>query len=136
MPDRVWKAVERRIATFFGTTRTALSGGNSKVTRSDTLHPRLFIETKYRRAFAVLNLWKEVRILAKKEKKIPVVCLVEKGKEGFWILCHSDHLWAIGKESYLAWFERPAQPPDSHFVMEYPEKWPDLTHDDILTKKK
>lgn len=35
-----------RVAKFFGTHRTPLSGGASRHTRSDTLHDRLFIEVK------------------------------------------------------------------------------------------
>lgn len=95
---KTWKSVERKIATYFGTRRTPLSGGNSGHTRSDTLHPRLFVETKYRKVFSVLNLWREVKILAKKENKTPVVCLSEKGKPGFWLLIHSSNLLDIAKE--------------------------------------
>jgi hypothetical protein len=40
------KAHERRVARWFGTERTPLSGGASRHTRSDTLHPKLYIEVK------------------------------------------------------------------------------------------
>lgn len=95
MPDKAWKAFERRVAKYFGAARNALSGGNSKVTRSDSLHNELFIECKQREKFAAITLWKGTRKLAKKEKKIPVVCLSEKGKKGFWVLCHSNDLVAV-----------------------------------------
>lgn len=85
-----WKAAERRISSFFGTVRTPLSGGNSKQTRSDSLHKGIFIEAKLRVKHAAVTLWRETKVLADKEKKIPVICLNEKGKEGFWILCHSS----------------------------------------------
>jgi hypothetical protein len=85
-----WKAAERRIADYFGTTRTPLSGGNGKQTRSDTLHKGIFVEAKLRVTHAVVSLWRETKVLADKEKKIPVICLNEKGKEGFWIMCHSS----------------------------------------------
>ena len=75
-----WKNAERTVAKFFDTRRTPLSGGNSGHTRSDTLHDKLFIETKYRKGgFSVVNLWKNVQKLAKKEDKIPVVALRTKG---------------------------------------------------------
>lgn len=85
-----WKAAERRIADFFGTTRTPLSGGNGKQTRSDSLHKGIFLEAKLREKHAVVTLWRETKVLADKENKIPAICLNEKGKEGFWILCHKD----------------------------------------------
>lgn len=89
MADRAWKAFERRVALFFGTVRNALSGGNSKITRSDSLHKELFIECKQRKKHAVISLWDKTKILAEKENKIPVVCLSEKNRSGFWILVHS-----------------------------------------------
>lgn len=95
MADKTWKKFERRVAAFFGTERTALSGGNSKLTRSDSLHPDLFIEAKQRKRFAVVRLWDATKRLADKEKKTPVVCVSEKGRAGFWILVHSDDLLKI-----------------------------------------
>jgi hypothetical protein len=70
-----WKGDERLVAGIFGTERTPLSGGNSKITRSDTMHKRLFIEVKKRKSHAVAELWKKTKLLADKEKKIPVVAL-------------------------------------------------------------
>ncbi len=84
-----WKARERQVAEFFGTTRTPLSGGNSGHTRSDTLHERLFVEQKLRAKHAVISLWDETKELAKKEGKVPVVTLAEKGRPGFWIMVHA-----------------------------------------------
>ena len=84
-----WKKAEGRIAEYFGTTRTPLSGGNSKVTRSDTLHNDLFIEVKLRAKHTAVSLWDETKWLADKEDKIPVVCLCEKGRAGFWVLVPS-----------------------------------------------
>ena len=95
MADKTWKKFERRVARFFGTERNALSGGNSKLTRSDSLHPKLFIECKQRKRFAAVRLWNDTKRLADKERKTPVVCLSEKGRPGFWILVHSDDLSAL-----------------------------------------
>ena len=82
-----WKSVEARIARDFGTTRTPLSGSNSKHTASDTLHKELFIEVKHRKGgFSVSNLWKKSNELAKKENKVTVVAIHEKGSHGCWYL--------------------------------------------------
>lgn len=92
MADKAWKQFERRVARYFGVERNALSGGNSKITRSDTLHPDLFIECKQRKRFAAIRLWDETKHLADREAKTPVVCLSEKNRPGFWILIHSDDI--------------------------------------------
>ena len=42
MPDKAWKKRERDVAGFFDGQRTALSGGNGKVTRADVIHDKLF----------------------------------------------------------------------------------------------
>ena len=102
MADKWWKAVERRVAKYFGTERTPLSGGNGKQTRSDTLHERLFIETKARKKHTVISLWDETAEKAKKEGKIPVIALCEKGRPGFWVMTHSDDLVMVGEIRYRA----------------------------------
>ena len=63
MADTPWKAFERYISGIFRTTRNALSGGNSKITRSDSLHPKLFISCKYTR-----NNHKTLRTLVSEER--------------------------------------------------------------------
>lgn len=93
-----WKNIERKIAEFFGTRRTPLSGSNSGHTRSDTLHELLFVEAKYRVKHSAVTLWRDTAELAKKENKIPVVCLSEKRKKGFWVVCHSSDLTAIANQ--------------------------------------
>lgn len=92
MSDKTWKAFERRVAAYFATQRNALSGGNAKLTRSDTLHPALFIECKQRQQHSAVTLWDETKALADAEQKLPVVALSEKGRPGFWLVLHSDHL--------------------------------------------
>lgn len=74
-----WKEAERRVAKLFGSRRTPLSGGNSGHTRSDSLSGEVFVETKYRQKHAVFKLWRETDLMARKEKKITVVALREKG---------------------------------------------------------
>lgn len=81
-----WKKREAQVARAFGTKRNPLSGRNSGHTASDSLHGKYFIETKLRKSHAVLRVWDKAAALAKEEGKIPMVCLTEKGKEGFWVL--------------------------------------------------
>ena len=82
MADKTWKAVERKIAKLFKTTRTPFSGGNSKHTRSDTLHKDLFIEIKHRKKHSTWALYKETAEMAKVESKLPIVVLKQKGQRG------------------------------------------------------
>lgn len=90
-----WKGFERTVAKFFGSERTPLSGGNSKITRSDSIHPRLFIEDKYRAKHAIIATWQDAKGKADAEGKVPVVCVREKGKRGFWLLIHCDDAKAV-----------------------------------------
>lgn len=72
-----WKAFERYVAGIFNSTRNALSGGNSKMTRSDSLHPKLFISCKYTRNNnkTLRDLVAEERTKAEVENKI-AVCVI------------------------------------------------------------
>lgn len=87
MADKAWKAFERRVASFFGATRNPLSGGDSKHTRADIIHPTLFVECKQRKAHSVIRVWDEAAEQARAEGKTAVVALSEKNRPGFWILC-------------------------------------------------
>jgi hypothetical protein len=87
-PPKTWKAVERKFARAIGSERTPLSGGNSRHTRSDSLHPGLFAEIKY--GSAVPTTWREIERLffnteelARLEHKTPVVALHAKGARDF-----------------------------------------------------
>ena len=97
-----WKTKERKIAKFFGTERTPLSGGNSKITRSDTLHPKLFIEQKHRKKHGIVTLWETAKDLAKKENKTPIITLTQSYKQGFWIVVHSDDLDTLIEEYHAS----------------------------------
>ncbi len=105
MASKTWKNIERKIARFFGAERNPLSGGNGKHGRSDSLHPVLFVETKYRQVHSAVTLWRDTAGKAKKEGKIPVVCLSEKGKQGFWVMCHSEDLTAVANQRTKARIE-------------------------------
>ena len=77
MSNPAWKAFERYVAATFSSTRNALSGGNSKMTRSDSLHPSLFISCKYTRNNnkTLRTLVAEERAKADVEDKI-AVCVI------------------------------------------------------------
>jgi hypothetical protein len=98
------KARERQVAAFFGTTRTPLSGGNSRHTASDTLHARLFIEVKERAPDAhgftagLFRLVDATEELADAEGKIPVLAIAEKGRPGFLVVCYVDDLATVAAE--------------------------------------
>lgn len=84
MTPKTWKAVELRVAKFLGTERNPLSGGNSKHTRSDSLHPRIFVETKHGGGCpaswsGIVKLFLATEVLAKKEGKTALVVLHRKG---------------------------------------------------------
>lgn len=98
MPDKVWKAFERRVAKAFGAVRNSLSGGNAKTTRSDVLHPELFIECKYKTRSSLWTLFRDVREKAKKEGKTPVVAIGEKGAKGWLVVMHISDLEQIVRE--------------------------------------
>ena len=105
MADKTWKAAERRIAALFGGERVPLSGGNSKITRADVIHPRWFVECKYRKKHGnVSYLLDDVLPKALKEKKRPILVLVEKGRRvplGVVPLKH-EYLYALADELRLA----------------------------------
>lgn len=89
---RTWKKFEQKVANDFGAERNPLSGGNSKMTRSDSTHKKLFIEAKLRQSFPLWKLYHDTKVLAEIEDKIPVVAIKEKGKEGYLILVNPEHL--------------------------------------------
>ena len=92
MADKTWKAFERRVSTDWATVRTALSGGNGKVTRSDTHHPGLFIECKHNQESAVWTLYLKTREIASDENKTAILCLGKKHQKGYLLVAHCDTL--------------------------------------------
>lgn len=91
MADKAWKAAERRSAAFFKTTRTPLSGSNSKHTGSDTLHDNLFVEAKQGKGWQrISRLFSETTNEAEKEGKMPVVCIHPKNMQELLIFRRKD----------------------------------------------
>ena len=97
MHKGTWKAGERRVAKFFGTLRTSLSGGNSKITRSDTRHDSLFVEVKHRKVHGIRTLHDEVKKQAEAESKVPVIALLDLNRKGFLIVIHSDDFFEVSE---------------------------------------
>ena len=103
---RRWKKGESRTAGLFGTERTPLSGGNSKITRSDTLHKKFYIEHKQRKR---VGWWRtmqnEVVPQAKVENKIPVLTIHEVGARDVLVVVRGKYLEAFCRE-YLTGGEK------------------------------
>ena len=89
---KAWKKLEQKVARMRNTERTPLSGGNSKITRSDTMDKTFFIECKLRRNPALWNLYEKTAELAEKEKKVPVLVIKKKGKHGELFVVHSKNI--------------------------------------------
>ena len=95
-----WKHLERQVAKFFGSVRNALSGRNSKVSASDSIHPTLFIECKLREKMPVWDLWEQSQEFGNKEGKTAVVALKKKGKKGFLLVIHCEDLAKVCEEAF------------------------------------
>jgi hypothetical protein len=99
--DKPWKVFERIAARFFGGDRIVPSDTRSQ---GDVLHDFLYVECKayLKQVPAVVTLFNKTEDRAKKEKKVPVVCLKRKGTSGgFLVVCSADDLEKV----YLAWKE-------------------------------
>ncbi len=91
---RTWQKAESRAAALFGSKRQPLSGssGRDDETQSDSTHPTLFLETKLKAKTFVRALYDETKLKAKREAKLPVLCLYDKGRPGCLVCVHSDDL--------------------------------------------
>jgi hypothetical protein len=89
---RTWQ--RRDAADLFGALRQVLSGSSGRDDRSmsDTTHDRLFIEVKLRGRHTARTLFDTVKARARKERKLPVLALADKGRPGFLLCVHSDDL--------------------------------------------
>lgn len=99
MGNTSWKNFEREVAKFFGGQRNPLSGGHSKHTRGDIIHPELYGENKYSQ---MVPLWREYNKLRKRkgaEKKIPYIWITQIEPNilrSHWLLViNSKHLTAM-----------------------------------------
>lgn len=103
MADKPWKQHERAAAKVVGSLRKPGSGsqGRQDQTRSDSVHPTLFIECRTRKKSVVRTWLMEARRLARKEKKTAALVIREAGKPGAIWCVHQDDLAAFVAE-YLA----------------------------------
>lgn len=100
MADKAWKAFERRVAADWNTVRNSLSGSNSKMTASDSLHDRIFLEGKLNAESPFWRLYLKAKPLADKEGKAVVLCLGKKHQKGYVVAFHVDD-FRIVIEEYL-----------------------------------
>lgn len=95
-----WKSRERKVAKSFGALRNIGSGsmGRPDKSCSDSTHETLFLEVKLRAKHTAVQLYDKTAKLAKKEKKIPVVVLAEKGRPGTWLVLRQKDLPHVAAE--------------------------------------
>lgn len=87
MPNKPWKSAERKFAAWFGSFRNPLSGSASRHTAGDMIHEDLFLDSKHREKMAVVTLFEETAVKAKREGKTPVLGLHVKGSSRHLIVC-------------------------------------------------
>lgn len=106
MPSATWKAVELRIARRLGGKRNPLSGIRSgHGTHGDLLHPTLYGEFKHTKRAAILTLLRATRKLAKREHKMPLIVMHEKGTENYAAVLPLDdfvRVWNLLQEASAA----------------------------------
>lgn len=88
-------------ARWLGAERNPLSGMNSGHSGSDSLHHKLFIETKTTSKLTLYRLFRETEELAATEDKTPVIIQHFKNRKGFYVTVHKDHM-AEFVSAYLA----------------------------------
>lgn len=100
---RTWQKREQAAAAIFGARRQRCSGssGIEGETRSDSTHPRLYIEHKLRAKHAVVATWGDAYRKACKERKTAVVVISQKGTRGEFVFFHSPDFPAV-VANYLA----------------------------------
>ena len=98
MNRNTWKQGERRIAEMFGVKRTPLSGGNSRHTRSDSLHKELFIEVKHSKKYPKQVLVNKTFKEAKSEAKIPLLVFLKLNNSEPLILCKLKDIKKISEK--------------------------------------
>jgi len=116
LSEPAWKVQERRSASKLGGERNPLSGGASRHTQGDVIHPKLYVECKWASKIALLTLMHDTEAKAKKEKKVPVLALHKKGEKHDYYLVRDDKIIAVatllqqasGVEAIPA---QPSQPP-------------------------
>ena len=101
MRSTTWKSSERQAAALIGSNRTPLSGSNSRHnTNSDSLHDKIYLETKRDLKYwpaKLIDLVEDTWAKAKSENKLPVIALKRHTHKGFYLLVHSSQIKEIAK---------------------------------------
>jgi hypothetical protein len=113
MPDARWKRRERAAAALLGTRRKPCSGsgGRADQTASDSMHERIFLETKSRKRHSVRTLYDQVKAKAQRERKLPVLALADFGRPGLLLVIHSDDMAKVAQEYLAAALPADVDPP-------------------------
>lgn len=109
-----WVRAEQGLAAIFGALRRPLSGSANRddIDSDDSLHPRLYLESKVRANSALWTLWRKTRAAAIRAKKVPVLGIREKHGKGCLLVIHEDHM----REALICWVM--ARPEDERFDLE------------------
>ena len=99
MADKTWKKFERTVANFFGCSRT---GPMQARDANDIDHDVIHCQCKHSKRHAIITVWDAAKAVAKRDDKIPVVAIKQKGRHGWWILCKSDDLQAVANQRFCA----------------------------------
>ena len=93
-----WKNEERKVAKMFNSKRALMTGTDEK---SDIEHDLFCIDTKLRKAWQVEMWFEELQDYAKKEGKIPILCLRKPGKKRRLAVVDMGYLVSLLKDKGL-----------------------------------
>jgi hypothetical protein len=96
--SKTWKQSESKIGIYYGAKgilksgRQPLSGGNSGVTRGDSPHSSIFIESKRDKKYhSAIKLWREYKKINKKRLFVVSLPIVQDKK----IISRNSDIWCI-----------------------------------------
>ena len=98
MPDKAWKAEERKVAKEFGTTRALMKGTSEK---SDVEHALFCVDVKLRKRWDVESWFNVLRTYAKSQDKVPILTLRKPGGKHRIAVVDFDFLVAALKGAEL-----------------------------------
>ena len=94
MADKPWKAEERRVAEMFGTQRALMKGTSEK---SDIQSDLFTVDVKLRKKWSIQQWYRDLRLSARKQGKIPILTVREPGKKLRLAVLDLDYLISIMK---------------------------------------
>lgn len=100
MPDKTWKANERKVARYWGCRR---KGPMQEKDANDIDHPHIHCQVKYsKHTPSNVKICDRAKAKTKKNGKIPCVAYCVKDRPGFFITCHNSDLQALAHQRKLA----------------------------------